>query len=69
MVRAARTLLDYLPRGNTLDDETFRRRHLLLCWILGLHVPALFAFALWRGYGAGHAAVEAHFHFFILMQR
>ena len=49
---------DYLPRGNTLDDETFRRRHLLLCWVLGLHVPALFAFGVWQGFGASHSAIE-----------
>jgi signal transduction histidine kinase len=56
--RALRTMLDYLPRGNTLDDETFRRRHLLLCWVLGLHIPALFAFGLWQGYDVGHMLVE-----------
>jgi signal transduction histidine kinase/ActR/RegA family two-component response regulator len=48
----------YLPRGNTLDDEVFRRRHLLLCWFLGLHLPALFAFAVWRGFGVRHAVLE-----------
>ncbi|HEY8525776.1 MAG TPA: ATP-binding protein [Acidimicrobiales bacterium] len=31
---------------------------MLLCWILALHVPALFAFGLWRGYGLGHSALE-----------
>jgi signal transduction histidine kinase len=56
--RAFRTMLDYLPRGNTLDDETFRRRHLLLCWVLGLHVPALFAFGLWQGYDIRHMVLE-----------
>jgi signal transduction histidine kinase len=56
--RALRTILDYLPRGNTLDDETFRRRHLLLCWVLGLHVPALFAFGLWQGYDIRHMVLE-----------
>jgi signal transduction histidine kinase len=56
--RAWRTVLDYLPRGNTLDAESFRRRHLLLCWILGLHLPALFAFGVWQGYGVSHSAVE-----------
>jgi signal transduction histidine kinase len=56
--RAIRTSLDYLPRGNTLDAETFRRRHLLLCWILGLHIPCLFAFGVWRGYGIEHMALE-----------
>jgi signal transduction histidine kinase len=56
--RAMRTMLDYLPRGNTLDDETFQRRHLLLCWILGLHIPPLFAFGLWQGYDVGHMVLE-----------
>jgi signal transduction histidine kinase len=56
--RAFRTMLDYLPRGNTLDDETFQRRHLLLCWVLALHVPALFAFGLWQGYQVSHMVLE-----------
>jgi signal transduction histidine kinase len=56
--RAIRTMIDYLPRGNTLDDETFRRRHLLMCWVLGLHLPALFAFGVWQGYGVEHSALE-----------
>src|ERR671918_251989 len=56
--RAIRTALDYLPRGNTLDAESFRRRHLLMCWILGLHIPALFAFGVWQGYGVSHSALE-----------
>jgi signal transduction histidine kinase len=51
-------MLDYLPRGNTLDDETFQRRHLLLCWVLALHVPALFAFGLWQGYQVSHMVLE-----------
>jgi signal transduction histidine kinase len=56
--RAVRTILDYLPRGNTLDDETFQRRHLLLCWVLALHIPPLFAFGLWQGYDVGHMVLE-----------
>src|SRR6266540_7310335 len=52
------TLRAYLPRGNTLDAETFRRRHLLLCTILGLHIPALFAFGVWRGFSVGSVALE-----------
>ncbi|HEY6422811.1 MAG TPA: ATP-binding protein [Pseudonocardiaceae bacterium] len=43
-------LLDYLPRGNLLDDEAWHRRHTFLLWVLGLHVPALFLFGLWRGF-------------------
>ena len=56
--RAIHTMLEYLPRGNTLDDETFRRRHLLLCWVLALHIPPLFAFGLWQGYDVGHMVLE-----------
>jgi signal transduction histidine kinase len=42
-------VLAHLPRGNTLDDDTWRRRHLLLQWLLLLHVPGLFVFGLVRG--------------------
>jgi signal transduction histidine kinase len=52
------TLRDYLPRGNSLDDETFRQRHRLLSWILAMHVPALVVFGVWRGYGVGHSVFE-----------
>jgi signal transduction histidine kinase len=58
IARGVALVRDYLPRGNTLDDETFRRRHLLLCWVLALHVPALFAFGLWQGFGVRHSAIE-----------
>ena len=40
-------LLDYLPRGNLLDDAAWQKRHRVLLWVLGLHLPALFVFALW----------------------
>jgi signal transduction histidine kinase len=56
--RALSTAWEYLPRGNTLDDETFQRRHLLLCWILALHLPPLFAFGLWQGYDVRHMLLE-----------
>ena len=45
-------VLEYLPRGNTLSDQAWQRRHLLLQWILLGHLPALFFFGLWRGFGA-----------------
>jgi signal transduction histidine kinase len=51
-------LRSYLPRGNTLDEATFQRRHLFLCWVLGLHVPALFVMGVVRGYGVAHVALE-----------
>ncbi len=56
--RAVRAVIDYLPKGNTLDERTFRHRHHLLCWILAAHVPALFILGVVRGYDPGHVAVE-----------
>src|SRR3954449_457939 len=32
---------EYLPRGNTLDDRAWHRRHRMLEWVLLLHVPGL----------------------------
>jgi signal transduction histidine kinase len=39
-------LLDYLPRGNMLDDKAWRRRHQFLQWVLLLHLPGLFLFGV-----------------------
>ena len=36
-----RRLLDTLPRGYTLDQREWNRRHRLLLWVLALHVPGL----------------------------
>src|SRR5215510_7274503 len=36
-----KTLLAYIPHGNTLDEAAWRRRHSLLLFLLLLHVPAL----------------------------
>jgi signal transduction histidine kinase len=44
-------LLDYLPRGNLLDDTAWRKRHQMVLWVLGMHLPALFIFALWLRHG------------------
>ncbi len=49
-------LLDYLPRGNTLSDAAWQRRHHLLQAVLALHLPLLFAFGLARGFGVAAAA-------------
>jgi signal transduction histidine kinase len=48
----------YVPRGNTLDANSFRHRHALLSWVLAAHLPALFAFGVVRGFGAVHTALE-----------
>jgi hypothetical protein len=37
----------YLPRGNMLSDEVWRRRHNILQWLLLLHLPALIAFGFY----------------------
>jgi signal transduction histidine kinase len=39
-------LMDYLPRGNTLEEEAWQRRHRLLEWVLAFHVPGLLIFGL-----------------------
>jgi signal transduction histidine kinase len=36
-----KSLIDILPRGNTLSEADWRRRHRLLQWVLLAHVPAL----------------------------
>lgn len=43
MVRLSnwKSLLDYLPRGGTLDEADWRRRHRFLQLVLLIHVPAL----------------------------
>ncbi|MEV1286897.1 EAL domain-containing protein [Micromonospora sp. NPDC049679] len=33
-------------------------RHRVILWLIGLHALGLFAFALWRGGGPGHAALD-----------
>src|SRR4051794_5006339 len=39
--------LNYLPRGNMLDDAVWRRRHNMLQWLLLLHLPALALFGFY----------------------
>lgn len=43
-------LLDYLPRGNLLDDEAWHKRHVFLMWVLGLHIPPLVILGLELGW-------------------
>jgi signal transduction histidine kinase len=46
-------LLEYIPHGNTLDDEAWRKRHALVSWLLLLHVPGLLLFGLSLGQSIG----------------
>jgi signal transduction histidine kinase/CheY-like chemotaxis protein len=47
------------PRGGTLPDDVWRVRHRYILILLWLHGPALFVFALVRGFGFTHALVDA----------
>ncbi len=47
-----------LPKGRTLPPESWSRRHVGLCLLLWAHVPAIYAFALTQGKGAGHALLD-----------
>jgi hypothetical protein len=42
-------LLAYLPRGNTLDDRAWHKRHVFLQALLLVHLPLLFAFGIFMG--------------------
>src|SRR4051794_16676555 len=44
-----RRLLDALPRGYTLDEREWQRRHRLLLWVLGVHVPGIAVLGLLLG--------------------
>lgn len=45
-----RKLLDALPHGLNLTEEDWQRRHRMMLWLLGLHVPAFAVFGLALGY-------------------
>ncbi len=48
----------WLPTSGTLPDDAWRTRHRGILWLLAAQVPALFVFALARGYGWGHGLLE-----------
>ncbi|MGH3915720.1 MAG: sensor histidine kinase [Pseudonocardiaceae bacterium] len=50
-------LLNYLPRGNLLDDAAWRRRHRFLLWILFLHLPVFLVLGLWLGHSFANIAL------------
>jgi signal transduction histidine kinase len=45
-------LLAYLPRGNTLDDRAWHKRHVFLQWLLLLHLLCLYLFGVYMGRSA-----------------
>ena len=50
-------LLAYLPRGNTLDDRAWHKRHVFLQGLLLLHLLLLYAFGLFMGRSARETMV------------
>jgi diguanylate cyclase (GGDEF)-like protein len=54
----ARRVATQLPQGRLLPDAVWRRRHHSITVLLWLHVPALLAFAIARGYGVVHSTSE-----------
>jgi signal transduction histidine kinase len=44
-----KSVIGILPRGNTLSEADWQRRHNLLQWVLLAHVPVLAAIGLWLG--------------------
>src|SRR5918996_1554587 len=48
-----------LPQGQLLPERAWRSRHAGIVALFWLHVAALAAFAFARGYGAGHAFLDA----------
>src|SRR6186713_446095 len=44
-----KSVIGILPRGNTLNEADWQRRHRLLQWVLLAHVPALAAIGVALG--------------------
>src|SRR5688500_18661370 len=53
-----RRLLGRLPRGRTLPPEVWSARPRLMVGLVWLHVPALLAFGLARGFDVGHTLLD-----------
>jgi diguanylate cyclase (GGDEF)-like protein len=47
-----------LPRGQTLPDVEWERRHRALLWLLWIQAAGLAAYGLTRGYGPGHTVLH-----------
>src|SRR5688572_18613824 len=56
--RRAADLLRWLPRGHTLPEDTWQRRHAVMQAVLLLHLPALAAFGALRGRSGAELAAH-----------
>src|SRR5688500_4799368 len=54
----ARLARDVLPRGSTLPDTEWERRHRALLWLLWAQAAALAVYGLSRGYGLDHTLLH-----------
>ena len=59
LTRWVRSVLDWLPKGQSLSEDVWRLRHRTLSYLLRFHVGVVFVFALARGYGLGGACTYA----------
>ncbi|MDP8957426.1 MAG: PAS domain S-box protein [Actinomycetota bacterium] len=48
-----------LPRGRTLPQDVWKRRHRAMLAILWLHAPGLAIFGIVQNFGVGHSLIEA----------
>ncbi|HVE68611.1 MAG TPA: EAL domain-containing protein [Solirubrobacteraceae bacterium] len=55
---AVRRVRELLPRGRTLPDAEWERRHRALLWLLWAQAVALAVYGLFEGYGAGHTLLH-----------
>ncbi|HEX8068037.1 MAG TPA: SpoIIE family protein phosphatase [Thermoleophilaceae bacterium] len=55
----AKSLRAYLPRGQTLPDDVFARRHLWMQRLLLAHVVGIPLFGLSQGFGVAHSLIES----------
>jgi signal transduction histidine kinase/CheY-like chemotaxis protein len=58
VIRGARDLVAWLPRGRSLPCEAWNRRHRGLLALLWAHVPALLGFGALMGYTGVHALLH-----------
>lgn len=54
-----RRALQELPKGGSLSDDVWRRRHRVIIWLLWAHVVGLAIFGYLMGFGVAHSLAEA----------
>jgi diguanylate cyclase (GGDEF)-like protein len=52
-------VLDYLPKGQLLAEDVWRKRHRALIWLLWIHVVGIAIFGLIRGFSPEHMLFES----------